>query len=401
MTSANHAILLHSDDTALLIAKFLAAKDMICLRSVSRGLYNVLTNNEELIFKEYIKRDFVEGEILLTIDKCWEEETGGFVNPSMDHLAINLDNSDPVQMMNESHHLTFHAIDVELYQAITVFNRTRFTDGEDGEEVFFEVDRHSTGSPRMYGLPPVGSPYFRILSDEELDQLDSDIDDSRGGGEIEGVMIDHNIDYMFLTGGIYGLRKDRRINFEELSFGFTDYFSAETIYYPHDVCNFMRALMKENCLTGGILPRQQEDDVVLQQPTWMCTANILDNIVSYASFEDQTGNLRLVCCQFEASAMKLLEHKLLDQVNEIGRYEAEYRLAPVKSKVTVGSVFCHVPTFDENRENNLSVRHHDRRLKIYRFYSAAGEPIELVLQSTFVACHDDYLSKCFDQCWRN
>ena len=139
----------------------------------------------------------------LTIDKCWEEETGGFVNPSMDHLlAINLDNSDPVQMMNESHHLTFHAIDVELYQAITVFNRTRFTDGEDGEEVFFEVDRHSTGSPRMYGLPPVGSPYFRILSDEELDQLDSDIDDSRGGGEIEGVMIDHNIDYMFLTGGL-------------------------------------------------------------------------------------------------------------------------------------------------------------------------------------------------------
>ena len=67
MTSANHAILLHSDDTALLIAKFLAAKDMLCLRSVSRGLYNVLTNNEELIFKEYIKRDFVEGEILLYI----------------------------------------------------------------------------------------------------------------------------------------------------------------------------------------------------------------------------------------------------------------------------------------------------------------------------------------------
>lgn len=40
---------------------------MLCLRSVSRGLYNVLTNNEELIFKEYIKWDFVEGEILLYI----------------------------------------------------------------------------------------------------------------------------------------------------------------------------------------------------------------------------------------------------------------------------------------------------------------------------------------------
>lgn len=57
----------------------------------------------------------------------------------------------------------------------------------------------------------------------------------------------------------------------------------------------------------------------------MCTTNILDNIVSYTLFEDQTGNLRLVCSQFEASAMKLLEHKLLDQVNEIGRYKAEYR----------------------------------------------------------------------------
>lgn len=64
---------------------------------------------------------------------------------------------------------------------------------------------------------------------------------------------------MFLKrgAGIYGLRKDSRINFEELSFGFTDYDSANTIYYPHDVCNFIRALMKENCLTGGILPMRQ------------------------------------------------------------------------------------------------------------------------------------------------
>ena len=332
----------------------------------------------------------------------------------------------------------------------------------------------------------------------------------------------------------------------------------------------------------------------LRQPIWIPIEAILDRVISYASFEDQASKLRLVCRQFEASALKQLEVKLLDTVNLIGSYEAEYRigrgrdssppyaedtddwfkariqrgwsdkltsqentiedalwlakcrckkdycedrkscpqpderimveggdcgedvlhldmdfarkllaekgevnlghmsilvtgdgpafkvncsfekkdmnlfdickeveetirgevyilgyfgaclipshfqksygiselisskrfirslflvltkapgigmkkarLTPMQGEVTVSKIFTHVPTFDLSwvfDGNTENIRHYEHRKTIYRFFSAANEPIELVLDGTFIARHNDYQSKYIDLTWRN
>ena len=55
----------------------------------------------------------------------------------------------------------------------------------------------------------------------------------------------------------------------------------------------------------------------MQQPFWVGTEKIIDTVLSYSSFEDQAGKLRLVCRQFDASALHQLERKL-DKIKVIG-----------------------------------------------------------------------------------
>ena len=89
-----------------------------------------------------------------------------------------------------------------------------------------------------------------------------------------------------------------------------------TIRSPHQICNFLRALMKEKCIE--VEPREiMQFAVVTQQPGWVQANKVLDTITSYASFEDQAGKLRLVCRQFDASAMRQIEAKL-DKTKVIG-----------------------------------------------------------------------------------
>ncbi|CAB9503838.1 expressed unknown protein [Seminavis robusta] len=62
----------------------------------------------------------------------------------------------------------------------------------------------------------------------------------------------------------------------------------------------------------------EEDAVMLDvqpspQPVWVQTPHILQRILSYASFEEQSTTLRLVCQSFKVAALHCLEDKLLDQ----------------------------------------------------------------------------------------
>lgn len=57
------------------------------------------------------------------------------------------------------------------------------------------------------------------------------------------------------------------------------------------------------------------------------------------------------------------------------------------NEVAVGMACINVPDYIEEQI------HHSRWMKIYRFYSPAGEPLEIHLQLTFNAKHKDFISK--------
>ncbi|KAK1743957.1 hypothetical protein QTG54_005554 [Skeletonema marinoi] len=52
-------------------------------------------------------------------------------------------------------------------------------------------------------------------------------------------------------------------------------------------------------------------------PEWVQSKKVLSTIMSFASFEDQAGKLRLVCRQFDAAALRQLQDKL-DETKVIG-----------------------------------------------------------------------------------
>jgi hypothetical protein len=87
-------------------------------------------------------------------------------------------------------------------------------------------------------------------------------------------------------------------------FGACDF---STIYRRLDTCSYLCALMKEKCAKGEVTEMPLSN---LQQPVWIDTDAILDKVLSYVSFGDQAGKLRLVCRQFGKSALRLLNKKL-------------------------------------------------------------------------------------------
>ena len=73
---------------------------------------------------------------------------------------------------------------------------------------------------------------------------------------------------------------------------------------PEHICSLLRALMKQNCVSSGLLQAAIE---VLHQPDWVQDESILDAITSYASFEDQAGKLcmpRLWCISVTTAGEK-------------------------------------------------------------------------------------------------
>ena len=84
----------------------------------------------------------------------------------------------------------------------------------------------------------------------------------------------------------------------DLSFQFYD-------DHPADLCRFMSSLMRDKCSNEVDYQYSAQE-----QPTWMCSDSVVDNIISYASFEDQAGSLSLVCRKLRSSALGQLSKKL-------------------------------------------------------------------------------------------
>lgn len=100
-----------------------------------------------------------------------------------------------------------------------------------------------------------------------------------------------------------------------LNFNFLGSEGESSLHRPHQICSFLRTLMKEKCVQVEL--REAMEISMAQQPEWVNVDKILDAIASYASFEDQAGKLRLVCRQFGASALRQLEAKL-EKIKVIG-----------------------------------------------------------------------------------
>lgn len=97
--------------------------------------------------------------------------------------------------------------------------------------------------------------------------------------------------------------------------GFTIDFGGEfdSINHPPHVANFIRALMSEKCAQGEVLiPPSTKAIGAHEQPHWLQSRTIVDVIVQYCPFEDQTGTLRLVSQEFLHSSLRQLKMKIED-----------------------------------------------------------------------------------------
>ncbi|KAL7534627.1 hypothetical protein ACHAWF_004894 [Thalassiosira exigua] len=260
----------------------------------------------------------------LSVDARWSETTGGLtVGQNLDANQLLLDDDFDVEedlldledKLAGSHTLTLHAIDVQHCHVATLmeYNEMRsICTGTNSEEADFVAVGYGHDLPKLYGVPPKGSPYYRDLTENDFREDFTDHD----GDEyppfevmpIEGMLQLHGTD----DGDGFSLS----LHQDKIGLTFTgDEFVESTVSRPSQVCSFLKTLMVEKCFRSGSTKQEP-------QPDWVQTEKIIDAIISFASFEDQAGKLRLVCRHFGASALRSLERKL-DETKVIGFQRGE------------------------------------------------------------------------------
>lgn len=130
--------------------------------------------------------------------------------------------------------------------------------------------------------------------------------------ELQGFSDDHLLDIEKKHVDTFSL--ERRLEFVPCP-------DDSTICKRHGMSSFFRALIQERCLDLGVTALKSEQSsldmsIILeepQQPAWVEKKEVLDRILSFSPFEEQTTSLRLVCKAFNTSALAQVESKLLDQ----------------------------------------------------------------------------------------
>ena len=233
------------------------------------------------------------------------------------------------EVMKSKHPFTLHAVDTRYCQVASLMDNTplEYFSYNNDDDVSDFTSSYGSGLPSLWGVAPEFSPYHRKIIEKDFRQflmgyLDEDEDDEKPPLEYLPIRGDIQLDQCKMhwmeegievetTNDIILSHPQRGINFT-----FHGIEDESTIHSPHQICNFLRTLMKEKCIE--VEPRDiPKLAVVTQQPEWVKTNEVLDAITSYASFEDQAGKLRLVCRQFDASALRQIEAKL-DKTNVIG-----------------------------------------------------------------------------------
>eukprot|EP00984_Skeletonema_dohrnii_P010486 scaffold4091_cov85-Skeletonema_dohrnii-CCMP3373.AAC.1 len=279
----------------------------------------------------------------LIIDKSWCDGERADISLSQNE-EINegwccgeIDDEQLREALQTMHTLSLHAIDCEKYQVASLLDDSSMENmGYYPDEAYRTCQLelyYGFGLPTLWGVLPTFSPRylsrnkltdrdFRNFGDREwnsngdrailehmpvggmlqLDSFDSwdDVDDS---GE-------YSIDLYHPQKGVnFSFRGSER---ESFLGGYVE----SSVRRSHQICSFLRALMDQKCLPieHGV---PEGTDIVVQMPEWVESEKILSTIMSFASFEDQAGKLRLVCRQFDAAALRQLEEKL-DQTKVIG-----------------------------------------------------------------------------------
>ena len=273
------------------------------------------------------KRDLSQ----LIIDKSWCDDNGvervtQFHIPQ-DREANNrwlnrdLTVGQLTEVLRSKHPLTLHAVDTRYCQVASLMDNSPIEDfGFNDDDVSDFISRYGSGLPSLWGLTPKFSPFHRKITERDFGHTLTaylDEDDEVPPPPLEYLPIRGNVQLnkyriRWMKDGIEDdVTNDIVLSHLQrgISFGFRG-IGKSTVRSPHQICNFLRALMKEKCLE--VEPRGiMQFAVVPQQPEWVQADKVLDAITSYASFEDQAGKLRLVCRQFDASALRQIEAKLV------------------------------------------------------------------------------------------
>ena len=258
----------------------------------------------------------------LIIDKSWCDDKGTFVLPK---AKVNY-----ISEYKSPFALTLHAIDTKYYQVASLLDHTPM-DKEDGclrdRENYSKIDLYyGEDPPALFAIPPKGSPFHRVFTDRDFFECLNALEDGPPGlfhESIRGRLVLEEVeqnerlvddDYSDEEDYEYEYDYEYKFRQEGMLFDFGEAFEISTVQWPHHLCSFFRALMREKCLhieSRGLGP------VVVQQPRWVQDRKILDTVTSFLCFEDQAFKSRLVCRQFCNSAMRQLQAKL-DKNKRIG-----------------------------------------------------------------------------------
>ena len=219
--------------------------------------------------------------------------------------------------MVASHTLTLHVIDIRTIQIMTLMDQCQAKDGVWLDHDNIPIATRGYHSLKLYGLPPKSSFFYRDFSEEEYKKFEGEIWFS----EEDWSEYYSKLEHFEIRGGLhmnfeYILSLISSTEHDGLHFIMgkkSPYHSQNSsIHEQSDVCNYLRALMKEKCFV--IEPADHTPTPILlppqQQPLWVQNEAVLDRVISYASFEDQVGKLRLVCHQFQDASLRQLYNKL-------------------------------------------------------------------------------------------
>lgn len=231
------------------------------------------------------------------------------------------------EALKSKHSLALHAIDIRYCQVASLMENSPLEELSYNKtsDVSKFTSFYGFGLPSLWGIRPKFSPLRRELTNKDFDYFwGYGLDEDEGPPPLEYLPIRGKLqincsERVPLDGDgeesfdldLYHPQKG--LNFTFLGDG---EFDQSSVSMPHQICNFLRALMKEKCLEVEPWDIMQFA-VVTQQPDWVQVDKVLDTITSYAPFEDQAGKLRLVCRQFDASALRQIEAKL-DKTKVIG-----------------------------------------------------------------------------------
>jgi hypothetical protein len=237
-----------------------------------------------------------------------------------DAVGSWLDHFERIQnKMGKLFCISLHVVDIQRFQVMSILEDCPATDlqGLATEKIEMMGFTPHDKFPILFGVPPRTSPYYKPVDEYEFD---SNYDDRASGPYINSLVMDGTIrfcrDYEDLyVDGPSGIE----FNFDMDS----------NVIVGYEICNLFRALMKENCIYGGVpvvlhlLSPSIAVTSRIDQPAWLQNERVLDTITSFLPFELQAEGLRLVCRQFKDSAMRQIETKLLDETKVIGFERSE------------------------------------------------------------------------------